>query len=798
MDITPINEIKERPKAEEKREKQNNEGDKEKKKVKRGKKIRRRLEKCKVLYSNLRGLKSKQLSLEEIIAEENPTIIALVETGLEQNEEIKFEGYRVIPKNKTDEGEGRGVLIAVKNELKHITTEVKQLEKPGEQLWVRISNGRSNIRVGVVYAPQESKTNKSVLKKMYKQIEEQIELGLTERQQIMAIGDFNCKVGTKIKGNKQKVTKGGRLMLETIKKLDLQMLNASEKCKGLWTREEKGKRSVLDYVLMNKEAAESVGEMIIDEEKIITPYTSMGEERIHTDHHTITFDIDWTIPFKKPAPTVTSMTKKTMGKFKEKTMNAGLCKILKNKDKQEAYTNWNKKVREIAQTVFQTKAKKKPINKTIRKLRRKKKTLRKLLPKRTGEERRILIERRKLITGFINEIKQQQEKAKVTEIAERIRKDGGFDSNAYWKYEEKMKGKKKETATAMKDENGKIEEEPEKIKEIHRKYFEKLLKDREPEGMEEQELEELKGKCIEVMKKAANKIKIKSITDEEYDTMKKQLKKKKAPDLEGWRYEWIENAGEDLEKSIKCMMNETLDSKKPPREWKGMRIKVLTKDKKKKMEMEYKRGLFLTNIVSKCVEKIMLNRRQDTIKENIQPFQNGGTKKRGPCDNLFIANNVIEDYRDRNENLYMLFADLEQSFDKLHLKDCIIEIVEAGVPVEEAMFIYEMNRNVEAEVDTPVGVTNKIFIEEAVRQGTVLGPPLCGVSTNRLNKMGENGAIVLNKNEIQSPIFVDDILGMGGKKEVENVGEKMKGLEKTKKVSIQQQRRQNRNPGHEL
>ena len=47
--------------------------------------------------------------------------------------------------------------------------------------------------------------------------------------------------------------------------------------------------------------------------------------------------------------------------------------------------------------------------------------------------------------------------------------------------------------------------EPEKIKEIHRKYFEKLLKDREPEGMEEQELEELKGKCIEVMKKAANK-----------------------------------------------------------------------------------------------------------------------------------------------------------------------------------------------------------------------------------------------------------------------------------------------------
>ena len=210
-------------------------------------------------------------------------------------------------------------------------------------------------------------------------------------------------------------------------------------------------------------------------------------------------------------------------------------------------------------------------------------------------------------------------------------------------------------------------------------------------------------------------------------------------------------------------MNVMLKSKKPPKEWKRIRIKVTTKNKKKKMEMEYKRGLFLTNIVSKCVEKVLLNRRQEAIKKDMQPYQNGGTKGRAPCDNLFITNNVIEDYRERGENLYLLFADLEKCFDKLHLKDCIIEVVEAGVPVEEAIFIYEMNRDIEAEVDTPVGLTNKIHIEEAVRQGTVLGPPLCGVSTNRINKMGKNGGIILNKTEIQCPIFVDDIIGMGGK-----------------------------------
>ena len=348
-----------------------------------------------------------------------------------------------------------------------------------------------------------------------------------------------------------------------------------------------------------------------------------------------------------------------------------------------------------------------------------------------------------------------------------------------------MKGRKREVATGIKNEEVKIEEEPEKIKEIYRAYFEKLLKDRDPEGKEEGEAEELKEKCIKAMEKAAEEIEIVGVTNEEYATMKKQLKKKKAPDQEGWRYEWIECAGEDLEESIKMMINKLFQEKVPPMEWKNMRIKVTTKNSKKKTEMEYKRGLFLTNIISKCVEKILLNRRRDLLQESMQPFQNGGIKGRSTCDNLFILNNVIEDYREREENLYLLFADLEKCFDKLHLKDCIIELENTGIPVEEVMFIYRMNKDIQAVVETPVGTTEKFDIKEAVRQGTVLGPPLCGISTNRLvNKMGKGGAIILNKTEIQSPIFVDDILGMGGKKEIENVGEKMKGLEATKKFQF--------------
>ena len=44
-------------------------------------------------------------------------------------------------------------------------------------------------------------------------------------------------------------------MLETE---NMFLVNASEKCKGLWTREENGSKSVLEYVIMEKEEEEIV------------------------------------------------------------------------------------------------------------------------------------------------------------------------------------------------------------------------------------------------------------------------------------------------------------------------------------------------------------------------------------------------------------------------------------------------------------------------------------------------------------------------------------------------------------
>ena len=84
------------------------------------------------------------------------------------------------------------------------------------EMWMVIDNGKVKIRLGTVYAPQESRTKKAEYKKLYQRIEEQLELAREKGQKVMVIGDFNGKIGDWITGNKPEVSKSGKLLQKLI------------------------------------------------------------------------------------------------------------------------------------------------------------------------------------------------------------------------------------------------------------------------------------------------------------------------------------------------------------------------------------------------------------------------------------------------------------------------------------------------------------------------------------------------------------------------------------------------------
>ena len=87
-----------------------------------------------------------------------------------------------------------------------------------------------------------------------------------------------------------------------------------------------------------------------------------------------------------------------------------------------------------------------------------------------------------------------------------------------------------------------------------------------------------------------------------------------------------------------------------------------------------------------------------------------------------------------NRELYLVTtADAEKCFDKLWLEDCCNELYMAGFQASEVEIIEQLNTDITAEIETPFGKTEKMEIKKAVKQGSVMGPTICIVSTDKIN-----------------------------------------------------------------
>ena len=93
-------------------------------------------------------------------------------------------------------------------------------------------------------------------------------------------------------------------------------------------------------------------------------------------------------------------------------------------------------------------------------------------------------------------------------------------------------------------------------------------------------------------------------------------------------------------------------------------------------------------------------------------------------------------------------------FDKLWLKDALVELYKAGCSPQDIAMIYEMNRDTEISIATPSGKTEKTKVGEVVKQGTVLGPTLCCVETDQINNVGEDQERPIGKQVVGILVFV--------------------------------------------
>ena len=71
-----------------------------------------------------------------------------------------------------------------------------------------------------VYAPQEAKSQQ-----LYAEIKEMAKAVAKQDEELLIMGDFNCKIGKIIKNNVDKVTTGGKKLLKLVSDQKLFIVN---------------------------------------------------------------------------------------------------------------------------------------------------------------------------------------------------------------------------------------------------------------------------------------------------------------------------------------------------------------------------------------------------------------------------------------------------------------------------------------------------------------------------------------------------------------------------------------------
>ena len=594
-----------------------------------------------------------------------------------------------------------------------------------------------------------------------KSIKSKISEAKQNNEKVVVVGDFNAKIGKHIHGNTDEISKSGKILLEMCIENEMTIVNKLNKNRqNIWTRIENNQKSIIDYALVFQENENFVDEVIIDSEKKATPYRKVRDRSIYTDHCAIMMKINFFMSncYEKRLENrnATIINEKGLKCFEKLTSGNKLQNIAnREEDINTKYKAWQTEIDSMIKKSFShKKTKQKKGSKMIRKLIQYKKKMKRLQTRQTKNINRT---KRKIVDEMIKKEKEKSNSAFVQKQLNKLSINGKLKSDAFWKFKKKM-DKKKELPSAMIDENGKESCDREKILQIYKQFYMKLFEENTLEDEIEIKSNEITELAFRYIIKNGESSKI--ITEVPKQNIKKSLQKmknKSTMDTNSISNKIIKRGGNDLIESLKNIFNQINKTTIPPTLWDNMEINSISKGKGDKKSMEARRGLFITSTVSKLFEKVKIDRKSEDIEKGVSKFQAGGMKGKSTIDNIMTVNATVDYNMFIGSKTYLFFADAYKCFDKIGLKESIVDLSEI-LDKKEAKIIYEMNKIGKANINTPHGTVGPITLREKVRQGTVFGPVLCSINTDKVNKVGNKCFTTIGPTiKCESLIFVDDI-----------------------------------------
>ena len=183
---------------------------------------------------------------------------------------------------------------------------------------------------------------------------------------------------------------------------------------------------------------------------------------------------------------------------------------------------------------------------------------------------------------------------------------------------------------------------------------------------------------------------IEGVTDEEVMEAMNKMKLEKAAEPSKVNMDTIIASGKFGVEVIKKLCQRVLDGKGMPEEWKTSVVVPIFKGKEDVMDSGAYREVKLPEHAMKIVERVLENRIRGLV--TIDDMQFGFMPGKGTTHALFILRRMQEEFRKREQKLYMCFVDLQKAFDRVPRKVMEWALRKKGlaeVLVQAVMSLYE-------------------------------------------------------------------------------------------------------------
>ena len=287
----------------------------------------------------------------------------------------------------------------------------------------------------------------------------------------------------------------------------------------------------------------------------------------------------------------------------------------------------------------------------------------------------------------------------------------------------------------IKDENGNILIEEEKVKRRWKEYFSQLLNS-------ENECEDLEN-IPPVEGQIAN------ISENEVENAIKKGKANKAAGKSEVTIEMIKALGNLGKEWVYVLLEKIWDLEEMPRDWNDSWMIKMYKQKGDVLDCGNYRGIKLLEHVFKILERVVEGRLRDLIDIHEQQF--GFMKGKSTVDAIFIVRQVQEKYLEGNRKVYMCFVDLEKAYDRVPRRVVYWCLRKRGVPEKLVRIVKMMYEGARTTVRTKYGETEAFPVEVGLHQGSALSPFLFLVVIDTLTRE-------LRDNELWELLFADDLV----------------------------------------